>query len=98
MEAYQWVIAISTATIAVALVTAMIFLIKLGSVLKKNMHFLAEDMERKVQSWDSTWRDICNLPAGDMKESPRDSSRVFPWILRGVVFATAVWRNFQKRR
>jgi hypothetical protein len=98
MESYQWVIAVSTATIAVVLLTAVIFLIKVGLTLKKNVDSLAEDVERKIQAVNGTWRDIWNLPREGSEEPTHEQPRVFDRILRGVVFATAFWRNLQKRR
>ena len=98
MESCQWVIGVSTAIIAIVLLTAVVFLIKVGLTWKKNMYFLTEDVERRIEALDNSWRDVWNLTAGDSKESSHASSRIFPWILRSVVFATAFWNNFQKRR
>ncbi len=97
MEAL-WVIAISTAISAFVFLAIAVFLIEMLVTLKKRVNQLSESVDHKMQSLDSTWRAVLGLAPKESKDLAKEPPRKLPWILRGIVFATAFWKHMQKRR
>ena len=99
MESSLWVIAISTAVIAVVLLAMVIFLIKLGMTMKKDYKILSENVEEELLNLDKTWRQMLNLSSFETAEERASTTpKMLPKVLRSVMFVTAFWKNFQKRR
>ncbi len=99
MESSLWVIAISTAIIAVVLLAMVIFLIKMGMTMRKDYKILSENVEEELLNLDKTWRQMLNLSSLETAEERASiTTRMLPKVLRSVMFVTAFWKNFQKRR
>jgi len=96
MDAARWVIAVSTAVIAVMLVTFTVIFLQILGTLKQDLRSLAERVDRKIQGFENLGKALLGLPADEAANPLRP--RRLPWILRGAAFATALWKNFQKRR
>ena len=99
MESSLLVIAISTAIIAVVLLAVVIFLIKMGMTLRKDVKSLSGNVEEQLLTLDKTCRQMLNLSSFETVEERADTTtRILPKVFRSVLFVTAFWKNFQKRR
>ena len=99
MESSLWVIAISTAIIAVVLLAMVAFLLMLGIKLWKDVKILSDNLGEKLLTVDKTCRQLLNLSSFEtVEEQANTTTRMLPKVLRGFLFITAFCKNFQKRR